>query len=92
MTPLVILGYLLAIGGSALGALGAWGTSSRHRHIRHIGFLLWITNSPMLVISLIGVSFGWFEPLSALILAPLNLLYWCTAARGWMNTRPSAIE
>jgi hypothetical protein len=84
---LTVFGYVLALGGSALGIAGAIGTSSKALWLRHLGFLLWIVNSPMLVVSMIGVALGWFEPVSVIILAPLNSVYWITAIRGFRNTR-----
>jgi len=82
-----VLGLVLAIGGSILGLVGAWGTSSKNTRIRHLGFTCWIFNSPMIVISLIGIATGFWEGLTAWAFVPLNLAYWYTATRGFRNTR-----
>jgi len=82
-----IVGYVLAIGGSVLGLAGAWGTSSKDLKTRHFGFSCWILNSPMIVISHIGIATGFWSGLNAWAFVPLNLCYWYTATRGFMNTK-----
>lgn len=87
MTPLSLFGLLLAVTGSILGLIGAWGTSAKDQQIRHFGFFLWTLNSPMLVLSMIGIALGWWESMSILPMIILNLIYWGTAVRGYLNTR-----
>lgn len=87
MTPIAFLGYNLAFWGAVFGLAGAYYTSSPDVKDRHIGFFLWVLNSPMLVGSMIGVAFGWFAPISAFILVPLNCIYFLTAYRGYLNTK-----
>jgi len=87
MTPFVLLGYLLAILGALLGIVGAWGTSAKDQRIRHFGFTCWLLNSPMIVISLIGIATGFWGGLNAWAFVPLNCIYWFTAYRGFMNTK-----
>ena len=81
------IGIILAVMGSALGLIGAWGTSSKDTRLRHFGFTCWIINSPMIVISLIGIATGFWAGLNAWAFVPLNLCYWYTAMRGYRNTR-----
>jgi hypothetical protein len=80
------IGIILAVLGSVLGLIGAWGTSSTKPEIRHFGFTCWIINSPMIVISLIGIATGLWAGLNAWCFVPLNLCYWYTAMRGYRNT------
>ncbi len=87
MTLLIISGLLLSLIGSVLGIIGAWYTASKITHERHFGFTCWLWNSPMLVISMIGIATGFWEGLNAWAFVPLNLIYWFTAWRGWRNTR-----
>lgn len=88
MTPLSLIGMALAIAGSVLGVLGAyWVSDDSNKKIRHRGYGVWLINSPMIIISLVGIGLGWWEGLNALIFVPMNLIYWGTAARGWWNTR-----
>lgn len=89
---IALIGWLCAIIGVGFGAIGAYYTAAPDRSGRHRGFILWMINSPFLTISLIGISLGWFEPISAIILAPLNLYYFLTACRGYLNTRPDPLE
>jgi len=87
MTPLALVGLIIAILGSVLGVIGAIGTSAKNPKTRHFGFTCWLWNSPMLVISMIGIATGFWEGLNAWAFVPLNLIYWFTAWRGWRNTR-----
>jgi len=81
------IGNILAIIGSVLGLIGAWGTSSKDRRLRHFGFTCWVINSPALVLSMIGIALGWWKGITIIPLIVLNLIYWGTAARGFLNTR-----
>ena len=81
------IGIILAVMGSALGLIGAWGTSSKDPKTRHLGFTCWIINSPMIVISHIGIATGFWGGLNLWAFVPLNLAYWYTATRGFRNTR-----
>lgn len=81
------IGILLAVAGSVLGLIGAWGTSSKTLWLRHFGFTCWIINSPMIVVSLAGIALGVWQGLNAWAFVPLNLCYWYTAMRGYRNTR-----
>jgi hypothetical protein len=81
------IGFTIAVIGAVLGLIGAWATSSIHKKVRHLGFLCWTINSPLIVISLIGIVTGWWEGMTALALIVLNTVYWGTAIRGWKNTR-----
>lgn len=87
MTLLILIGYIMAFIGSFFGLIGAYLTSSKDEYQRHLGFLCWITNSPALVLFMAGVTFGWFEPVSAFILIPLNAVYLFTAVRGYLTTK-----
>ena len=82
-----VLGIILAIGGSVLGLIGAWGTSSADLKMRHLGFTCWVINNPALVLSMIGIALGWWKGITIIPLIVLNLIYWGTAARGFLNTR-----
>jgi len=82
-----IIAAAIAILGSILGLIGAWGTSSEDPKMRHFGFTCWIVNSPLIVISLIGIATGFWEGMNAWAFVPLNLCYWYTAMRGFRNTR-----
>ena len=82
-----ISGYSLAISGAILGVAGAWLTAAKETDRRHKGFLCWIVNSPLIVLSLIGIAAGWWTGLTAAALVPLNMIYFGTAVRGWMNTK-----
>ena len=82
-----LLGLVLAIGGSILGLIGAWGTSSADLKTRHLGFTCWVINSPMIAISLAGIASGYWTGLNAWAFVPLNLCYWYTAMRGFRNTK-----
>ena len=82
-----VLGIILAIGGSLLGLIGAWGTSSADLKTRHLGFTCWVINSPMIAISLTGIALGYWAGLNAWAFVPLNLCYWYTAMRGFRNTK-----
>ena len=82
-----IIAAAIAILGSILGLIGAWGTSSKDLKTRHFGFTCWIVNSPMIVISLVGIATGFWAGLNAWAFVPLNLCYWYTAMRGFRNTR-----
>ena len=87
MILLIISGLLLSLIGSVLGIIGAWYTASKITRERHFGFICWVVNSPMIVISLIGVGCGLWEPLAAICFVPMHTIYWFTAMRGWRNTR-----
>ena len=87
MTPLILSGLLLSLIGSALGIVGAWYTASKITHERHFGFACWLINSPMIVVSLIGVGCGLWEPLAAICFVPMHTIYWFTAWRGFLNTQ-----
>jgi len=87
MTLLSLLGLTLAVLGSVLGLMGAFGTSSKYIGIRHWGFTCWVLNSPLIVVSLIGIAVGVWDGLNVWAFVPLNLAYWYTAFRGWRNTR-----
>lgn len=81
------IGFTLAATGSILGIIGAWYVSCKEREQQHKGYTLWLINSPMIVVSLLGIAFGYWEGLNALALSPMNVIYWYTAMRGWRNTR-----
>jgi hypothetical protein len=81
------LGVIIAVLGSALGLIGAWGTSSKIKRTRHFGFTCWMINSPLIIISMIGIAIGIWEGMNVWAFVPLNLVYWGTAARGFLNTR-----
>ena len=87
MTPVIILGYAMATIGAVLGVVGAILTASQSQKNRHYGFIAWLINAPFLIGALIGVSLGIFEPISAIILVPLNVIYFGTAALGFKNTK-----
>jgi len=87
MTPLIISGLLLSLIGSALGIVGAWYTASKITRERHFGFACWLINSPMIMISLIGVGCELWEPLAAICFVPMHTIYWFTAWRGFLNTQ-----
>jgi hypothetical protein len=80
------IGIILTVLGSALGLIGAWGTSSKDQRVRHLGFACWVVNSPLIVISLAGIASGVWAGLNAWCFVPLNLCYWYTAMRGYRNT------
>jgi hypothetical protein len=85
MDTTILFGWVVAALGTLFGIIGAIYTTADNDRQRRIGYTCWCINSPCLVISLVGTSFGWFEPLSVFILAPLNLFYWFTAYRGLKN-------
>ena len=87
MTPVIILGYALGISGAILGLLGAIWTASKDQRTRHNGFIVWLINAPLLISALLGASLGVFEPLSVLVLCPLNTAYFYTAFLGHKNTK-----
>lgn len=87
MTSLPLVGLLLAIIGSVLGITGAYWVADERKWIQHRGYTLWLINSPMIVISLLGIAFGVWVGLNAAALIPMNTIYWYTAMRGWRNTR-----
>jgi hypothetical protein len=87
MTPLSYTGIIIAVTGSVLGIAGAWMMASKDIKVRHFGFTCWLLNSPLIVISLIGIAMGIWEGINAWVFVPLNVIYWGTAVKGWRNTK-----
>ncbi len=92
MTPLSIAGLIISVACALLGITGAWFTASHHLSERHFGFTCWVINSPLVVLSLVGLYLGWWESLSAICLIPMHLIYWGKACRGFRNTRDQLVD
>lgn len=90
MELILAIGWVMAALGTVFGIIGAIYTTADNDRQRRIGYTCWCINSPCLVVSLVGTAYGWFEPMSVFILAPLNLFYWFTAYRGFANNAPKA--
>lgn len=79
------VGVFLSIMGVILGLGGAWYTAQKTQKQRRFGFLLWLINSPMIVLSLFGIAQGWWTGLGAYILVVLNMMYFYTAYVGYAS-------
>lgn len=86
MEALELIGLFLSIWATVFGLGGAWYTAQAEQKKRHFGFMLWLINSPGMVLSLIGIAAGWWTGLGAWVLVPLNIVYLYTAYVGYRTT------